>query len=111
MSFHFVRFHSQRYIFGPQPTDLGGIDDRVAALDTRKGGILKHTSEGVEGAGFFLSIRETYTILEIITHDMSIAFHTSAERLRKEQHVRDLVPRVRVYHGLILLVDAARTQL
>lgn len=84
MSFHFVSFHIQRYIFGSQPTDLGGIDDRVAALDTRKGGILKHTSEGVEGAGFFLSIRETYTILEIIPCNMSIDFHTGAERLRKE---------------------------
>jgi hypothetical protein len=84
VSFHFVSFHCQQYICGPRPTDLGGIDDRVAALNTRKGGILKHTSEGVEGAGFLLGIRETCTILEIIPCDMSIAFHTGAERLRKE---------------------------
>lgn len=41
----------------------------------------------------------------------SVVIHTSAQRLRDEKHVRDLVPRVRVDHGLVLLVDTAGAQL
>lgn len=37
--------------------------------------------------------------------------HTSTQRLGDEKHVRDLIERVRVDHGLILLVDTARSQL
>lgn len=92
-------------------TNHRGVDHGVAALNTREVCIFKGACERVKGAHSLLRIGEACGVSANILRGTPYICHTCAEGLGNKEHVGNLVPRVRVDIGLVLLVDMAGAQL